>query len=68
VILRVISTHGLGAAVGSLATVQAIETSRSGDWLKRSISSIRSRPFLFLPTCSGHKSGHTVRPAKALRA
>jgi hypothetical protein len=31
--------------------------------LKRSISSIFSRPFLFFPTCSGHKSDHTVRSA-----
>jgi hypothetical protein len=30
--LRVISSHGLGAPVGSLATVKA-ETSRSGDWV-----------------------------------
>jgi hypothetical protein len=32
-ILRVINSHGLGAPVGSLATVKAIETSRSGDWV-----------------------------------
>lgn len=32
-ILRVISSHGLGAPVGSLATVKTIETSRSGDWM-----------------------------------
>jgi hypothetical protein len=32
-VLRVISSHGLGAPVGSLATVKTIETSRSGDWL-----------------------------------
>jgi hypothetical protein len=31
--LRVISSHGLGAPVGSLATVQSVETSRAGDWL-----------------------------------
>ena len=31
-VLRVIS-HGIGAPVGSLATVKAIETSRSGDWV-----------------------------------
>jgi hypothetical protein len=33
VLLRVISSHGLGAPVGAVATVKAIETSRSGDWL-----------------------------------
>ena len=33
VILPGISSHGLGAPVGSLATVKAIEISRSGDWL-----------------------------------
>jgi hypothetical protein len=33
VVIRVIASHGLGAPVGSLATVKAIETSRSGDWL-----------------------------------
>jgi hypothetical protein len=32
-VLRVISSHGLGAPIGSLATVKAIETSRSGDWV-----------------------------------
>jgi hypothetical protein len=32
-LLRVITSHGLGAPVGSLATVKAIETSRSGDWM-----------------------------------
>jgi hypothetical protein len=32
-ILRVISSHGLGAPVVSLATVKSIETSRSGDWM-----------------------------------
>jgi hypothetical protein len=32
-LLRVISAHGLGAPVGSLATVKAVETSRAGDWL-----------------------------------
>jgi hypothetical protein len=31
-ILRVISSHGLGAPLHSLATVQSVETSRSGDW------------------------------------
>ena len=31
-VLRVISSHGLGAPVGALATVKSIETSRSGDW------------------------------------
>jgi hypothetical protein len=33
VVLRVRSSHGLGAPVGSLATVKAVETSRSGDWM-----------------------------------
>ena len=33
VTLRVVSSRGLGAPVGSLATVKAVETSRSGDWL-----------------------------------
>jgi hypothetical protein len=33
VVLRVISSHGLGAPAGSLATVKAIEISRSGDWM-----------------------------------
>ncbi len=32
-VLRVVSSHGLGAPVGSLATVQTVETSRSGEWL-----------------------------------
>jgi hypothetical protein len=32
-VLRVISSHGLGAPVGSLATVKAIKISRSGDWM-----------------------------------
>jgi hypothetical protein len=32
-LLRVINSHGLGAHVGSLATVKSIETSRSGDWV-----------------------------------
>lgn len=32
-ILRVINSHGLGAPVGSLTTVKAVETSRSGDWV-----------------------------------
>jgi hypothetical protein len=32
-ILRVISSHGLGAPRGSVATVKSIETSHSGDWL-----------------------------------
>src|SRR5262245_35662338 len=32
-ILRVISSHELGAPVGSLATVKSVETSRLGDWL-----------------------------------
>jgi hypothetical protein len=32
-ILRVISSHGLGAPVGSLAKVESVETSRSGDWV-----------------------------------
>jgi hypothetical protein len=32
-VLRVISSHGLGAPVGSLATVESVETSRSGDWV-----------------------------------
>jgi hypothetical protein len=34
VVLRVISSHGFGAPVGSLATVKTVETSRSGDWLE----------------------------------
>jgi hypothetical protein len=29
VVLRVINSHGLGAPVGSLATVQTVETSRT---------------------------------------
>jgi hypothetical protein len=32
-LLRVISSHGLGAPRGSLATVQTVGTSESGDWL-----------------------------------
>jgi hypothetical protein len=32
-VLRVISSLGLGAPVGSLATVKTIEASRSGDWM-----------------------------------
>ena len=32
-VLRVISSHGLGAPVGSLASVKAIGTSPSGDWV-----------------------------------
>jgi hypothetical protein len=33
IVLRVINAHGIGAPLGSLATVKAIETSRSGDWV-----------------------------------
>src|SRR5687768_6217942 len=33
VVLRVITSHGLGAPVGSLAKVKSIQTSLSGDWL-----------------------------------
>ena len=33
IVLRVISSHGLGAPVGSLAKVESVETSRSGDWV-----------------------------------
>src|SRR5262249_39778020 len=32
-ILRVISSHGLGAPVGSLAQVKSVGTSPSGDWV-----------------------------------
>jgi hypothetical protein len=32
-VLRVISSHGLGAPLHSLATVQSVETSLSGDWV-----------------------------------
>jgi hypothetical protein len=32
-VLRVISSHGLGAPVGSLARVESVEASRSGDWV-----------------------------------
>ena len=31
-VLRVVS-HGIGAPVGSLATVKSVETSRSGEWV-----------------------------------
>jgi hypothetical protein len=31
-ILRVITPHGLGAPLGTLATVKTVETSHSGDW------------------------------------
>jgi hypothetical protein len=31
-VLRVILAHGLGAPRGTLATVESIETSRTGDW------------------------------------
>ena len=32
-LLRVINSHGLGAPVGTLATVESVETSLSGEWL-----------------------------------
>jgi hypothetical protein len=32
-VLRVISSHGLGAPLHSLATVQSVDTSLSGDWV-----------------------------------